>query len=784
MAISLSFPSVTACKRDTSIMRRDPTLIWGVAMVVALSIMTTSDAASYLIRTVTALLAVAMLLRRSQIGRGLVLFLSAAVMAGVSSGVVATAHLLITGRTSPPGAAADWIYLSYAPLAVIGLLCLPREDSEGRWRLRTLCDAVVAGACSIFVLLCLDSRVVMASTGNASGNAAATLYPVSAVLVMAVVLAVLPRVRSDVRAFTRCAGAGLAILTIGDVGYAFGVMDQWYSPTTWPALASELGLGLLVMAPLAREHKQGTFRDVVESTAGYLPLLPAIVLALVQFLDGRPLTLAQTGVSVVLGVAMLSRHVLSNLESQNTIRALILQDKESRAAALSDALTGLGNRTAINAEIDRLLAAHDGRPILLALLDLDDFKDINDTHGHETGDIVLCAVARQLERSVPAGAIIARLGGDEFAVALSSLEGPDSLGALLHEALAATVDVGWRSFAITASIGVVVVDAGTGNAFSHADIAMYQAKANKQPQQSALVVLTGCARDRAEARVQLRDQVSHPDLREFRVVFEPLVELRTGAVVGAEALLRWDHPTLGTVSPSEFIPLAEQVGAIRELGLFALEEAVAALAEWRHPAPTPPLRIGVNLSPRQLGQPDLVPTVADLLARYGVAPCELILEITEEALLDDWTTAVDVVGRLRALGVGVAVDDFGTGYSSLRYLRRFDTTVVKVDREFIQAQADEPRTRALVTSVVEMARLLGQDIVAEGIETLDQLAVVRAQGCTYAQGYLFDQPMSKAAFGELLRSGHHYPLGQLPVPEQLIPRARTAMSIVSPRQLG
>jgi diguanylate cyclase (GGDEF)-like protein len=752
-------------------------MTWVVAVVTSLLLMTTSDAASYLVRTATALLAVAVLLRTARIGRVRAALLAAAVLAGVLSGVVATVHLLITGHTSPPGAAADWIYLAYAPLAVAGLLSLPRQEVQGR-RLRTLFDATVAAGSGIFVLLCLDARVVTATTGTASGNAATTLYPVSAVLVMAVVLAVLPRVREDVRAFTRCAGVGLAILTIGDVGYAFGALHHWYTPTTWPALASELGLGLLAVAPLVRRHEQGRVRDVVESTAGYLPLVPSIILAFVQFLEGRPLTVLQTGVGVIVAVGMLGRQVVSNLESENTIRSLIVQDRESRAAALSDPLTGLGNRTAVNVELERLLEQSAG-PVLLALLDLDDFKDINDTHGHETGDTVLCAVARRLEDAVPAGAVIARLGGDEFAVALCSADGPAALGATLHRALEATVDVGWRAFAITASIGVVVVDAGAGTAFSHADLAMYQAKSGKQPQQSAVTVLTGAARDRAEARVQLRDQVSHPDLTEFRVVFEPLVELSTGAVVGAEALLRWEHPTLGTVSPTEFIPLAEQVGAIAELGLFALEEAVAALAEWTK---SRSLRIGVNLSPRQLGQPDLVPTVAGLLSTYRVAPSALLLEITEQALLDDWTTAVEVVGRLRALGVGVAVDDFGTGYSSLRYLRRFDTTVIKVDREFVQAQVDEPRTRALVASVVEMARLLGQDVVAEGIETLDQLAVVRSQGCAYAQGYLFDQPMPRAAFGELLRDGHRYPLGQMPTP--VIPRARPAISIVSPRQLG
>jgi diguanylate cyclase (GGDEF)-like protein len=487
-----------------------------------------------------------------------------------------------------------------------------------------------------------------------------------------------------------------------------------------------------------------------------------------------------------LAIALLGRQLLSNSDTQSTIRALVTGERAAREAALRDHLTGLGNRSAVNAEIDQLISCSDDLLVVLAVLDLDDFKNINDTHGHETGDLVLFEVARRLEAAAPNGAVVARLGGDEFAICARTQNGPAELGSALRAAFETTVAVGLRNFAITASIGVVVVDSGVGTAFSHADVAMYQAKAGREPGQSAVVVLTGTARDRAAARVLLRDEVSRPDLADFRLVFEPLVDLTTGAVVGAEALLRWDHPTLGTVPPGEFIPLAEQVGSIRELGLFALEGALAAVAAWQRQAGSPgELRMGVNLSPRQLGQPDLVRTVEQLLARSGVAPENLVLEITEQALLDDWTTAVDVVSRLRLLGIGVAVDDFGTGYSSLRYLRRFETTVVKIDREFVQAQVDEPRTRALVTSVVGMARLLGQNTVAEGIETLDQLAVVRAQGCDYAQGYLFDKPMSQEAFGGLITSAHRYPLGNLPVPFDLeLPAPRPSFSIVSSRQPG
>jgi EAL domain-containing protein (putative c-di-GMP-specific phosphodiesterase class I) len=277
------------------------------------------------------------------------------------------------------------------------------------------------------------------------------------------------------------------------------------------------------------------------------------------------------------------------------------------------------------------------------------------------------------------------------------------------------------------------------------------------------VVLAGAARDHAAARVQLRDEISHPVLDQFRVVYEPLVDLTDGLVVGAEALLRWQHPVLGAVPPADFIVLAEQVGAIHELGDLALRTAIADLAHWLSQTDGPVrASVGVNLSPRQLGSPEICDRVRDLLAEHRLEPHRLVLEITEQALLDDWATAVGVVRELRALGVRVAVDDFGTGYSSLRYLRRFDTSTLKIDREFVQAVADEDRTRALVASVLDMARSLDLDTVAEGIETLDQLQVLRAQGCRYAQGYLFDKPMERDAFGALLIAGHRYPMTALP----------------------
>jgi diguanylate cyclase (GGDEF)-like protein len=490
---------------------------------------------------------------------------------------------------------------------------------------------------------------------------------------------------------------------------------------------------------------------------------------------------------------MVTRGLLTGAEQRYTVARLRVREREAVMTARRDPLTGLDNRTAMHDRLASLLADRGQLGIALALLDLDDFKDINDTHGHDTGDAVLREVARRLCVAAPAGALVARLGGDEFAVCVPAPAGPHSLGDALLDAFRQPVVIGTRPFTITASIGVVMADADGGSAavaLSHVDVAMYQAKARKDPHRSGVVVLNGQAREHAAARVQMRDDVSHPQVDQFHVVYEPVVDLRDGRVVGAEALLRWDHPLLGRVAPADFIPLAEQVGAIAELGEFALRTAVADLASWLATAeasghPLADGSVGVNLSPRQLGVPGLCDLVQSILAEHHLEPNRLVLEITEEALLDDWSTAIEVVQGLRSIGVGVAVDDFGTGYSSLRYLRRFDTSIVKIDREFVQAVVDEPRTRALVASVLEMARSLELSSVAEGIETLDQLQVLRALGCRLAQGYLFDKPMRAQAFGALLVDGHRYPMGAHPQSVAVpLPSPRSADLAVLPRQTG
>ena len=758
----------------------------GVLSVAAVPL---SAGASYGIRSATAVLAAVLLLRiGTAVGRPSRVLLAVALLMGILSGLVATAHLLVTGDPSPTGAAADWTYLAYGPLAVAGLLTLPRHPQDGPWRAKALAEAAIVVSSLGFALSDIVVELARGSGQGAVARAAALGYPVNAVFVLTVLLVTVPRLPQELRPFLRLCATGFGLLMVSDVGYSVGALHGWYAPTSWPAVAQQLGLIVLVASPFAARQRVELVAHApavpsqLESGAPYLAIVPGIAHSSWMLLHGQRFTTTEMALAVAIGVSLVTRQLLSNAEHARSLGRAFERERAAQAAALRDPLTDLSNRTALLAELHRLLDGASPHPVALALLDLDDFKDVNDTHGHETGDAVLGEVARRIRFAAPQDAVVARLGGDEFAVCTTGTTAA-SLAGSLTAALDNPVVLGTRRFTVSASIGVVMAEPGHGDAaatarlaMSHVDVAMYEAKARKNPQRSAVVVLDGQARAQAAARVQLRDDVSHPDLADFRVVFEPLVDLADGAVAGAEALLRWRHPVLGEVGPAVFIPLAEQVGAIHALGEHALRSGVHALADWLAEAdaagsPLDRASIGVNLSPRQLGRPGLVDLVRGVLAERQLDPHRLVLEITEEALLDDWETAVDVIRDLRATGVRVAVDDFGTGYSSLRYLRRFDTTTLKIDREFVQSVADEPRTRALVASVIDMARGLDLTTVAEGIETLDQLAVLRALGCKYAQGYLFDKPMEREAFGALLLSRHRYPMASLPQPrgEQPLP---------------
>ncbi|MGN6577437.1 MAG: putative bifunctional diguanylate cyclase/phosphodiesterase [Nocardioides sp.] len=423
--------------------------------------------------------------------------------------------------------------------------------------------------------------------------------------------------------------------------------------------------------------------------------------------------------------------------------------------AYHDALTGLPNRALLMRRIEQVLEDHAGERSALLLIDLDDFKVINDRHGHASGDLVLEVIGRRLKNAVRPEDTIARLGGDEFALLMrGSTSEVRATADRLIEQIGQPVVAGGRRFLVRASVGVVFAGEdeleNAHSMLSHADIALYEAKAKDK---GGVVFIEGHERDAAAKQVHLREQIAQPDLSQFSVVYQPIVDLTTGWMRGVECLLRWNHPDLGSVPPDDFIPMAEAGGSIHVLGWYVLNEACAELERWKQRAPEHRLAVGVNVSSRQLDEPGFAARVLELVAQHDIDPSQIVLELTEQSLSVDFETAVTVVSDLRAGGVSVAVDDYGTGYSSLRYLHRFDADVVKIDRSFIANLEGSLHTQKIVRSVMDMAIALDLQSIAEGIETPAQLALIRDLGCELGQGYLFSRPVTAAEICDLLAAG-------------------------------
>ncbi len=421
-------------------------------------------------------------------------------------------------------------------------------------------------------------------------------------------------------------------------------------------------------------------------------------------------------------------------------------EEETLHRAFHDALTGLPNRTLFVHRLQRTverLGPH-ASTVGVFVVDLDHFKVINDSLGHELGDALLIEVTQRIRDSVRPGDMVARLGGDEFALLcedVSSIQRIDSIADRVAESLDAPIEIAGRAIHVTASIGVALPsspDATAASLLRDADIALYQAK-DRGRGGHALFDETHRMRavNRLETESELRRAVPAGELR---VHYQPTVEIRTGRTTGAEALVRWKHPSRGMIRPTEFIPIAEQTDLIDRVGRWVLEQACQQLAEWSRDPATRHLTVAVNLSARQLCLPDLTAEVELVLGRLGIEPSRLCLEITESALMVDLDRAIGAVRDLKALGLGIAVDDFGTGYSSLSYLTRLPVDVVKIDRSFVSAIAHDHQDRAITRSIVDLAHSLDLTVVAEGVENAAQLALLAEMGCDLAQGYYLARP--------------------------------------------
>ena len=437
-------------------------------------------------------------------------------------------------------------------------------------------------------------------------------------------------------------------------------------------------------------------------------------------------------------------------------------ERRLRHLAFHDPLTGLSNREVLQDRLVQALgrAARNERPIAVLLCDLDDFKDVNDTYGHGVGDQLLIALAERLRGAARSTDTVARLGGDEFAILCEGIHGHRDAIEIARRVLAATddpVEIGGRHLRAGVSIGVAVDDGRRSgqDLLRDADIALYEAKADGKQRWS---VHRRRMTERAHARLQLANDLARAvEAGEIEVAFQPIVRMSDLAIAGVESLARWEHPAHGWVPPAQFIPLAEETGQIVPLGDIVMRTALATLGDWLARDAALDLRMGVNVSARQVRDPQLPSRLAGWLAEHAIDPSRLVLELTESVMLDEADDAIDVMQQLRELGVRFAVDDFGTGYSSLAYLRRLPVDIVKTDRAFVRELGHDDTSDDLVRAVIEMARSLRLDVVAEGVEDVVQRDALLEMGCGFAQGYLFSRPVAAAALWPRLRDG----LGEL-----------------------
>jgi diguanylate cyclase (GGDEF)-like protein len=627
---------------------------------------------------------------------------------------------------------------------------LVQHGSLGMW---VLVGAVVVGELVPIKLGTGEGEVAPSTTFTfalllSSGMAAAAI----AVAVASGLSDLIDRKRPSRSAFN-IAQYVLAIAAAGGVLVAAGVLPhhEEFAAGDVPAILAAAAVFFLVNTGLvagAIALTSGTrLRDQISSelirqsaTEGILlGLAPLAVLAL----DSAPMLLP------LLALPMIA--------VQRAGRQALIAER----LALHDALTGLPNRVLLRTRTQHAIhvAGRTGTSVAVMLLDLDRFKEINDTLGHHYGDEVLRQVGERLSGLLGEEDTVARLGGDEFAILLRSIETPAAgvaVAATVRRAIAAHFDVAGVRLELGASVGIASYPEHGQDVdvlMQRADVAMYQAKEGRTGVERYVPELDGNSVQRLALAGDLRTALER---EEFVLHYQPKVDLRTNAVAGAEVLLRWAHPVHGWLPPDEFIPLAEHTGLIVPLTNYVFDHALRQMGAWR--AQGLDIGVAVNLSARTLIERDLPDRIEAMCQRWAVPTSRLVLEITESMVVADPARALPILARLHELGVEIAVDDFGTGFSSMDYLKRLPVKEVKIDRSFVTTMATDARDAAIVRCTIDLARSLGLRVVAEGVETPDVRARLTTLGCDQAQGFSFSRALPAAEFTAWLAARERNPL--------------------------
>jgi diguanylate cyclase len=547
---------------------------------------------------------------------------------------------------------------------------------------------------------------------------------------------------------------GMVALFIGDIGYAWigAAGQQVGSPLLdLPYLVAYTFFGVAAIHPsmawIAKAVPNSEQPWSFQRLALIIPALFAPGLVALA-IDG-----SDRGGRTLLGVIFVALISTLLFRAVAAVHSLDRMQETFRFQASHDALTGLANRAELMDQVGKMQAArrrHDPS-VWVLFLDLDGFKFINDSWGHETGDLLLMEVASRLRQITSSMATVGRVGGDEFVISgILTRDRAIELAAQVQATLRNPIEIEGLDLIVTTSIGMAEATLGEDaeGLLRDADTAMYRAKgAGRDGYMIFDDSMRQSVRDRVEIELALRHAVARGQLW---IAYQPIVDLQTEYVAGAEALLRWTHPVRGEISPSEFIPVAEETGMIIDIGAWVLQESVHQLARWQRAGVVgPDFFMSVNASTRQLRDHQLAKLAGELLADTGVTPSGLIVEITESVMMEQSDLVAEVLAGLRDLGVRLSVDDFGTGYSSLSYLSRYPVTGVKVDRAFVDGLGDVPGDEAIVRAVTAMARALNLGVVAEGVETAQQRNILRELGIQHAQGWLWGRAEAADTF-ELL----------------------------------
>ena len=638
---------------------------------------------------------------------------------------------------------ADAAWVALYPLTYASVVLLLKAQ-VARWHASTLLDGLVAGfGLGALAVALVFQRVLVPGEGTTAAVAVALAYPVGDLLILLLLVGGLAVMGWRVGPVWWLLGAGLVAFCVGDVVFLLQSPDAGYEPGTWADVPWLAAVALMATAAWAPDREHLPRRMDGWGLLAVPVLFAAVSVALLvhgslQAASAPRLVTLLAGATILLALARLAL----------TFRE-VRQLAEARVQARTDELTGLANRRQFLETLGVLTEAEadsDPEPYALLLIDLDRFKEVNDSFGHPVGDQLLRLIGPRLQQSLSRGGELARMGGDEFGVLL---RGADASAACrvahrINTSLREAFVLDGMPMHIDASIGIALAPrhgSTSSTLLQRADLAMYTAKRGKLGYCVFDGAQVGNARDRLQTLEELRVAI---ETEQLVVHYQPKLHLASGAVIGAEALVRWEHPTRGLVSPDAFLPLAEQAGLMRRVALQVLELSLKDVGHWR--AAGHEMHVAVNLSVSNLQDAGLPAQVSLLLDSLGVPAEALVLEITENILMADAERSQQVLGGLRALGVRLAVDDFGTGYSSLAYLRELPVHELKMDRSFVTHLRTDQRAAAIVRSTVKLAHELDMVMVAEGVEDAAVLADLTDWHCDVAQGYYIARPMSAELF--------------------------------------